>query len=310
MDNHWTDYLPIILPTEERVAAMLAGTSHKPDEVVGRMRPANFREFWEYTVEKVAVNAVMAGAKPEHFPVILALAASGVSARSSSTTSMANIAVVNGPIRDEIGMNSGIGVLGPYNHANAAIGRAYNLLSQNLQGGSVPGESYMGSMGNPLNYTACFAEAEERSPWAPLHVQKGMKAEESAVTIFFGGWYIASGFGPRETWKEQLHRALVTFNFIPPFLVMDPICARYFKELGFDTKEKLIAVAVGKLDCRRRANIGTSSGSRRCTSRWRSPGSSRSPPASRRSPTSSSAFSSPATSTSSLPAARRRAPGR
>jgi hypothetical protein len=239
-DNHWTDYLPIILPTEERVAAMLKGTSHKPDEVVGRMRPANFREFWEYTVEKVAVNAVMAGAKPEYFPVILALAASGVTAKSSSTTSMANVAVVNGPVRNEIGMNSGIGVLGPYSHANTTIGRAYCLLSQNLQGGSIPGESYMGSMGNPLNYTACFAEAEERSPWAPLHVQKGMKPADSAVTIFFGGWYIASGFGPRETWKEQLHRALVTFNFIPPFLVMDPITARYFTELGFDTKEKLI----------------------------------------------------------------------
>src|SRR5262249_4957996 len=80
-DNHWTDYLPIVLPTEERVGAMLKGPSHKPDEVVGRMRPANFREYWEYTVEKVAVNAVMAGCKPEYFPVVLALAASGVSAR-------------------------------------------------------------------------------------------------------------------------------------------------------------------------------------------------------------------------------------
>jgi len=240
MDNHWTDYLPIIPPTEERVAAMLKGTSHKPDEIVGQMRPANFREFWEYTVEKVAVNAVMAGARPEYFPVILALAASGVSAKSSSTTSMANISVVNGPIRDEIGMNSGIGALGPYNHANATIGRAYSLLSQNLQGGSVPGESYMGSMGNWYNYTACFAEAEERSPWQPLHVQKGMKSTDSAVTIFFGGWYTASGFGPRETWKEQLHRALVTFNFVPPFLVLDPICAGLFVDLGFDSKEKLI----------------------------------------------------------------------
>lgn len=113
VDNHWTDYLPIILPTEERVAAMLAGTTHKSDEVVGRMRPANFREFWEFTVEKVAVNAVMAGAQPEYFPVILALAATGVTARSSSTTSMANVSVVNGPIRTEIGMNCGIGALGP-----------------------------------------------------------------------------------------------------------------------------------------------------------------------------------------------------
>src|SRR5262249_16780944 len=75
MENRWTDYLPIVLPTEERVAAMLAGTHRKPDEVVGRMRPTHFREAWEYTVEKVAVNAVMAGARAEYFPVILALAA-------------------------------------------------------------------------------------------------------------------------------------------------------------------------------------------------------------------------------------------
>src|SRR6266852_1395602 len=148
IDNNWTDMLPIVLPTEERVARMLAGTSHKPDEVVGRMRPTSFREFWEYTVEKVAVNAVMAGARPEYFPVILALAASQSTAKSSSTTSMTNMAVVNGPIRHGIGMNCGIGALGPYNHVNVTIGRAYSLLSQNLQGGSVPGETYMGTLGN------------------------------------------------------------------------------------------------------------------------------------------------------------------
>src|SRR5947209_6370182 len=156
LDNHWTDTLPIILPTEERVAEMLAHTSHKPDEVVGHMRPTHFREYWEYTVEKVAVNAVMAGARPEYFPVILAIAASGVTARSSSTTSFAGGAIVNGPIRNEIGMNAGIGALGPYNHANVTIGRAQNLLSQNLQGGSVPGETYMGSQGNPLNIAFAF----------------------------------------------------------------------------------------------------------------------------------------------------------
>src|SRR5204863_2074491 len=98
LERNWTDHLPIVLPTEERVAAMLAGTRRKPDEVVGRMRPTHFREYWEYTVEKVAVNAVMAGARPEHFPVILALAATGVSARGSSTSSLATMAVVNGPI--------------------------------------------------------------------------------------------------------------------------------------------------------------------------------------------------------------------
>src|SRR6186713_3381032 len=167
-ENHWTDSLPIVLPTEARVEAMLKGTSHPPNEIVGKLRPTALREWWEFTVEKVAVNAVMAGARPEYFPVILALASSGISARSSSTNSFATITVVNGPIRNEIAMNSGIGVMGPYNHANATIGRAYGLLSQNLQGGSVPNESYMGSQGNWYAYTAVIPEAEERSPWQPL----------------------------------------------------------------------------------------------------------------------------------------------
>ena len=187
LDNGWTDHLPVILPTEQRVAAMLKGTSHQPDKLVGRMRPTAYREFWELTVEKVAVNAVMAGAKPNYLPVILAHAASGITARSSSTTSLAMTTVVNGPIRDEIGMSSGIGALGPYNHANATIGRAYQLLSINGQGGSVPGDTYMGTLGNAYNYSATFAEAEERSPWRPFHVQKGYKPTDSTVSIFFGG---------------------------------------------------------------------------------------------------------------------------
>jgi hypothetical protein len=240
-ENRWTDFLPIILPTEERVEAMLKGTSHPPDKVVGRLRPAVFREFWEFTVEKVAVNAVMAGARPEYFPVILALAASGVTARSSSTNSFAAISVINGPIRNEIGMNSGIGAMGPYNHANATIGRAFSLLSQNLQGGSVPNETYMGSLGNWYAYTAALAEAEERSPWRPLHVQKGFKPTDSVATVFFGGWYTQAGYGPRATWKEKMRHCLAAVEqYSPPLLVVDPIVARGFVELGFDTKEKLI----------------------------------------------------------------------
>jgi hypothetical protein len=240
IDNRWTDCLPIVLPTEERVARMLAGTSHKPDEVVGRMRPARFREFWEFTVEKVAVNAVMAGARPDYLPVILAVAASGQTARSSSTTSFATISVVNGPIRNEIGMDAGIGALGPYNHANATIGRAFSLLSQNLQGGSVPGESYMGSLGNWYAYTAAFPENEERSPFEPLHVQYGFKPSESTVAVFFGGWYAQSGYGPRESWQEKFIRCLTAAeHYIPPLIVLDPITARGFVELGFD-KRKLI----------------------------------------------------------------------
>jgi hypothetical protein len=241
-ENHWTDMLPIVLPTEARVEAMLRGTRHRPDEIVGRLRPTVFRESWEFDVEKVAVNAVMAGARPECFPVILALAASGITARSSSTTSFATIPVINGPIRNEIAMNSGIGAMGPYNHANATIGRAYGLLSQNLQGGSIPNDTYMGSQGNWYAYTAVIPEAEERSPWQPLHVQKGFKPTDSVASIFFGGWYTHAGYGPRATWQEKMRRSLAAVEqYSPPLFVMDPIVARGFVDLGFDTKDKLIA---------------------------------------------------------------------
>jgi hypothetical protein len=240
IDNGWTDYLPIILPTEERVERMLEGTSLPGDKVVGRMRPTAFREYWEFDIEKVAVNAVMAGARPEYLPVILALSASGVTARSSSTTSFAAISIVNGPIRNEIGMNAGIGAMGPYSLANATIGRAYALTCQNVQGGSVPGDTYMGTLGNNWAYTACLAEAEERSPWAPFHVDHGFKPSDSTVSVFFGGWYTQSGFGPRETWKETFIRCLTAADhYSPPLIVMDPLVARAFVDLGF-TKQSLI----------------------------------------------------------------------
>lgn len=245
--NRWTDMLPIILPTEARVAAMLAGTSRRPDEVVGRMQPTPNRGLWEYTVEKVAVNAVMAGARPEYFPVILALAASGVSARGSTSSSGAAMVVVNGPVRGEIGMNSGIGAMGPFNHANATIGRAYGLLSQNVQGGSVPGETFMGSLGNSYSYNSVtFAENEERSPWEPLHVQKGFAKEDSVVSIFFGCRSTTFSLGLRETfWREHVRDMLLGTDSVgPPTFLLDPITARQFIDRGgFDTKEKLIDFA-------------------------------------------------------------------
>jgi hypothetical protein len=240
LDERWTDMLPIVLPTPERVEAMLKGTSRSPDEVVGRMRPTAFREFWEYTVEKVAVNAVMAGARPEYLPVILALASTEQTARQSSTTSFAAIAMVNGPIRNELGMNSGIGAFGPYNHANATIGRAYGLLSQNLQGGSTPGETYMGSQGNSYAYSACFAENEERSPWTPFHTSRGFDAEQSAVSAFMGGWYTEYGTVRDDTWADRFRLQLRAVDpFTGPLLALDPLAANKLVEYGFDTREKL-----------------------------------------------------------------------
>jgi hypothetical protein len=239
-ENAWTDYLPIVLPTEERVEAMLAGTSRSPDEIVGELRPTNYRERWQFTVEKVAVNAVLAGAEPAYFPVVLALAASGFTARSSSTSSIANMVVVNGPIRHEIGMNSGLGALGPYNHANATIGRAYGLASQNLQGGSVPSVTYMGCQGNNNAYNSLtFAENEEASPWEPYHVQQGFSADESTAAIFVT-WGNVWTEGLRETWQEKLKAMLGSHEpFHGAVLVMDPIVAREFVQIGFDRKEKL-----------------------------------------------------------------------
>jgi hypothetical protein len=243
-DNLWTDYLPIILPTEERVAAMLAHTSRKPDEVVGHMRATHFREYWEYTVEKVAVNAVMAGARPEYFPVILALAATGASARGSTTSSAAAMVVVNGPVRHELGMNAGIGAMGPYSHANATIGRAYGLLSQNLQGGSVPGLTYMGSQGNNYAYTnVTFAENEERSPWEPFHVQHGFKPTDSTVSVFTGCRSTSFTLGLREKhWSEHTRHMLLGMDaHNPPTLLLDPLTAQQFIDRGgLTSKEKLI----------------------------------------------------------------------
>ena len=241
--NHWTDYLPIVLPTEARVAAMLAATRRKPDEVVGRMRPTHFREAWEYTVEKVAVNAVMAGARPEYFPVILALAATGVTARHSTSSSGATMAVVNGPIRGEIGMNWGIGAMGPYNHANATIGRAYGLLSQNGQGGSVPGLTFMGSQGNGYSYNSLtFAENEERSPWEPFHVGHGFRPGDSAVSVWSGVRSTAYTLGLREThWREHIAHMIRGMDpQVPPTLVLDPITARQFIDRGGFTSKKAV----------------------------------------------------------------------
>jgi hypothetical protein len=141
-------------------------------------------------------------------------------------------------------MNWGIGAMGPYNHANATIGRAYGLLSQNLQGGSEPGVSFMGSQGNNYTYNnLTFAENEERSPWEPLHVSKGLKLTESAVTIFNGCRSTTFCLGLREKyWREHVRDMLTGIDgHSAPCLILDPLTAQQFLDRGaFDTKDKLI----------------------------------------------------------------------
>jgi len=243
LENGWTDGAPIVLPTEERVAHMLTGTAADPNEVVGQMTVTIHQEKLEYTVEKVAVNAVMAGAGPEHLPVILALAASGEPSMPSSTTSFARMAVVNGPIRDEIEMNYGLGALSPFNHANTVIGRAWTLISLNF-GDARPGETFMGSTGSNLNYNnMTFAENEERSAWEPFHVRKGFKKEESTVSIF-QGWSAINSMGAAGCVRPAQEEMLIIMQALPCVrgaltLVMDPLVANHLKEQGFDHPDKL-----------------------------------------------------------------------
>ncbi len=246
-DRFWSDQLPIIMPTEERVAEMLAHTSHKPDEILGKMRVTGTREAWEYTVETVAINAVMAGAKPEYFPAILATASTQTNARSSSTSSMAGMAVFNGPIVDELLINSGTGALGLYDNASALIGRAWGLLSSNVTGGSVPGHTYMGVQGNPMNNVpAVFAENERGLPegWNPLHVQKGFDRNQSVVSTFGGCQSQNTMMVLRdEDWDYILKRfigGLGSPQREAKTLLIDPAVTPPLLRFGFDTKEKLI----------------------------------------------------------------------
>jgi len=242
-DHDFTDGLPIVLPTEKRVAAMLKATSHKPDEIVGQMRPSTPHEAWEYTVEMVAVNAVMSGAKPEYFPAILAVAATGATSLVSSTSSYGRMALFNGPIVQEIGMNSGVGAMGPFNRANSTIGRCWTLISKNLGGGGKSGETYMGSQGSTLNYNnLCFPETEDGLPagWNPLHVQKGFKKSESVVSVF-GGWSISDicWYSPTPIykvirgWLEHFFSTSVSGATI----ILDPTVAADVAAAGFKSKE-------------------------------------------------------------------------
>jgi hypothetical protein len=241
-DKDWTDYNPVILPTEARVAKMLAATHHKPDEVVKTVNwPGGARPL---TVEKAAICAVMAGAKPEYFPVILALATAVPF--GNSTSSMANIILVSGPIRKEIGMNAGTNVMGPHSEANAVIGRVFTLMSKTA-GGLHSGVTTWSTLGNNLQYNnLCIAENEELLPegWQPLHVQMGFKPTDSVITVGVGWSYISSvGEVQRESPPQFLIRDYMrSLSAVgsASTVIMDPTVAKLLKEVhGYKTKESL-----------------------------------------------------------------------
>ena len=233
--NGWTDGLPIILPTEERVAEILTGTDHDPQELIGRMSVTPHEEKLEYTVEKVAVNAVMAGARPEHFPVILAIAASQRALIPSSTGSWCHMVLVNGPIRNEIAMNCGSSALSPFNLANSVIGRAGTLMTINF-GDINLAENFTGAAGNGFNYNnLCCGENEELSPWEPFHVQKGFKASESTISLFRGWSMQGFSVGP----PQRMAEVMSGLGFGGATFILDPLVAKTLKKDGFKTKQQL-----------------------------------------------------------------------
>ena len=242
----WTDGLPVTPPTDERVLAMLKGTTRRADEVIGKIPPF----LADCTVEKVAINAVMAGCKPEYMPVLLAALEAALEpvftlhGVLATTYFSSPVIVVNGPIAKTIGMNSGINALGQGNRANATIGRALNLIVLNVGGGR-PGEADRSTLGAPSKYTLCFAEDESNPEWEPLSVARGLPRGVSAVTLF-------QGHGP-EAFVDQKSRTPegLTRSFAlslvkmghdrltqsaRAILVLSPEHYAIYKEAGWDRK--------------------------------------------------------------------------
>ena len=184
VERGFTDGLPVVAPTPERVAAMLATAGLAPEEVIGAVPTRNVVA----TAEKVAVNAVMAGCRPEYFPTVVAATRAQLApmANAHSTTATlagsAHAVIVNGPVRARIDIASGQACFGPGFRANATIGRALRLVIRNVEN-SVPGGIDRATFSWPMRYSFCFGENEAASAWEPLHVQRGFGADESVVTV-------------------------------------------------------------------------------------------------------------------------------
>jgi len=183
--NGWTDGLPVIEPTPDRVHAMLDGGTLDPGEVIGVMPPGK----GVATAEAIATNAVMAGCDPIHFPVLVACIRAllepsfNLTGVQSTTSPVAPALMVNGPGIEEIGFNAKAGCFGPGNKANAAVGRAIRLCLLNI-GYAFPGTTDMATQGSPGKYTFCFAENQDDNPWQPLHVERGFSPDATCVTAF------------------------------------------------------------------------------------------------------------------------------
>src|SRR5688500_1295857 len=242
----WTDGLPVTPPTDERVLAMLKGTTRRPGEVVGAIPPY----LAPCTIEKVAINAVLAGCKPEYMPVLLAALEAALEpvftlhGVLATTYFSSPVIIVNGPIAKKIGMNSGINALGQGNRANATIGRALNLIVRNVGGGR-PGEADRATLGSPSKFTLCFAEDESDPAWEPLSVSRGFARGESTVTLFQGHGveaFVDQKTRTAEGLSRSLGLALVKIGHprlvqsARAVIVLSPEHYRIYAEAGWDRK--------------------------------------------------------------------------
>jgi hypothetical protein len=236
----WGDGLPIVPPTEEAVKEILTGTDLPADHVVGKLIP----RLGKATVEKIAINAVMAGALPTHMPVLITAIEALLDPRANfggfgvSTGSWSPFWIINGPIRNDLRVECGAGALSPGNIANAAIGRAVGLIIKNI-GGVRRGIEDMGVLGNPCKYSMVIAENEEESPWEPLHVEQGLHKEDSAVTVFFPNSYVQAE--PLGTDAKGIMEGLI-YNFSPgrgglTTIIMPPQHAKVLADKGWTKKE-------------------------------------------------------------------------
>lgn len=184
-ETGWTDGLPVVPPTEDRVKRFVDYTGLDGQELIAELPPLGGKA----TVERIAVNAVMAGCLPEHMPVVLAalqaMMEEGFNLRGvmASTGIHTPLVIVSGPLAEELDINSGYNCFGSGWRSNATIGRAVKLVLVNL-GGATPGDTNKATFGHPGSYTYCVAEDQEANPWAPLHTDVGLDPMDSAVTVF------------------------------------------------------------------------------------------------------------------------------
>ena len=183
-EQGWTDGLPVVPPTESLVREMLEGYGGDPSFSLGIMQPRNARA----TLEKLAINAVMAGCKPEYFPVVVAATKAALDkdfnlgGNAATTGGAAQVMIINGPIANELDINGDAACFGPGSRSNAAIGRALRLIIRNI-GGLIPGEMDKATLATPGRYSFCFSENETRSPWEPRNIEVGYAEGSSTVTL-------------------------------------------------------------------------------------------------------------------------------